>query len=33
MVVGLVFFFFQTLVNTIDAAKKLKKDNPKRPVE
>jgi len=33
MVVGLVFFFFQTLVNTIDAAKKLIKDNPKRPVE
>jgi len=30
MVVGLVFFFFQTLVNTIDAAKKLKKDHPNR---
>lgn len=27
MVVGLLFFLFQTLVNTIDAAKKLKKDN------
>lgn len=33
MVVGLVFFFFQTLVNAIDAAKKLKKDNPKRSFE
>jgi len=33
MVIGLVFFFFQTLVNTIDVAKKLKKDNPKRPFE
>jgi TRAP-type mannitol/chloroaromatic compound transport system permease small subunit len=33
MVIGLVFFFFQTLVNTIDAAKKLKKNNPTRPVE
>ena len=33
MVVGLVFFFFQTLVNTIDAAKKLKKNNSKQPIE
>jgi TRAP-type C4-dicarboxylate transport system permease small subunit len=33
MVVGLVFFFFQTLVNTIDAAKKLKKDNRKQQSE
>ncbi len=29
MVVGLLFFFFQTLVNTIDATKRLKKDHPK----
>lgn len=27
MVVGILFFFFQTLVNTIEAAKKLKEDN------
>ncbi len=33
MVVGLVFFFFQTLVNAIDAAKKLKKNNSKQPIE
>ena len=33
MVIGLVFFFFQTLVNTIDAAKKLRSNQPKRSVE
>jgi len=33
MVIGLVFFFFQTFVNTIDAAKKLKKNNSKQPIE
>ena len=30
MVVGLVFFFFQTLVNTIDTVRKLKEEHPNR---